>query len=64
MPLADRVSVSRRFQRAIRIDTDLSDPSALAGFCLPPLFRRAAGKHGAPYFREWSRRLYVDRTLW
>ena len=32
MLLADRVSVSRRFQRAIRIDTDLDDPSALEGF--------------------------------
>ena len=38
MPLADRVSVSRRFQRAIRIDTDLSDPSALEGFVCPSSF--------------------------
>ncbi len=38
MPLADRVSVSRRFQRAIRIDTDLSDPSALEGFVCPRSF--------------------------
>ena len=35
MPLADRVSVSRRFRRAIRIDTDLSDPTTLAGFVCP-----------------------------
>ena len=35
MPLADRVTVSRRFQRAIRIDTDLDDPSALEGFVCP-----------------------------
>ena len=35
MPLANRVTVSRRFQRAIRIDTDLDDPSALEGFVCP-----------------------------
>ena len=35
MPLADRVTVSRRFQRAIRIDTDLGDPGALEGFVCP-----------------------------
>ena len=35
MPLADRVTVSRRFQRAIRIDTDLGDPGALKGFVCP-----------------------------
>ena len=32
MPLAERVTVSRRFQRAIRIDSDLDDPLALEGF--------------------------------
>ena len=32
MPLAERVTVSRRFQRAIRIDTDVDDPLALEGF--------------------------------
>ena len=32
MPLAERVTVARRFQRAIRIDTDLDDPLALEGF--------------------------------
>ena len=35
MRLADRVTVSRRFQRAIRIDTDLEDPGALKGFVCP-----------------------------
>ena len=35
MRLADRVTVSRRFQRAIRIDTDLGDPAALEGFICP-----------------------------
>ena len=35
MPLADRVTVSRRFQRAIRIDTDLGEPGALEGFVCP-----------------------------
>ena len=34
--LADRVQISRRFRRSIRIDTDLSDPAALTGFICPP----------------------------
>ena len=36
MVLADRVNVARRYQRAIRIDTDFGDPSALEGFICPP----------------------------
>ena len=36
--LADRVKVSRRFQRAIRIDTDLNDRDALEGFVCPRSF--------------------------
>lgn len=35
MSLADRVRVARRFQRSIRIDTDLGDPRALEGFICP-----------------------------
>ena len=35
MALADHVQVSRRFQRAIRIDTDFRDPAALDGFVCP-----------------------------
>ena len=35
MPLAERVTVSRRFQRAVRIDTDLDDPNALEGYICP-----------------------------
>ena len=39
MPLADRVRVARRFQRAIRIDTDLGlIGSALVGFVCPHSF--------------------------
>ena len=38
MPLADRVRVARRFQRAIRIDTDLDSSSALDGFVCPHSF--------------------------
>ena len=34
-PLSERVHVSRRFRRSIRIDTDLSDPGALDGFICP-----------------------------
>jgi len=35
MPLADRVTVSRRFQKAIRIDLDLKKSEALEGFVCP-----------------------------
>lgn len=35
MPLAERVHVARRYQRAINIDSDMSDPSALEGFICP-----------------------------
>ena len=35
MALADRIRVARRFQRAIRIDSDLGDPTALDGFICP-----------------------------
>ena len=35
MPLDERVFVARRFQRAVRIDTDLGGPSALEGFICP-----------------------------
>lgn len=35
MALADHVHIARRFQRAIRIDTDLTSPSALEGFVCP-----------------------------
>ena len=35
MTLADHVRVRRRFQRSIRIDTDISDPDALNGFICP-----------------------------
>lgn len=36
MSVAERVRVARRFQRSVRIDTDLSNPSALEGFVCPP----------------------------
>ena len=35
MALADHVHVARRFQRAIRIDTDFRDPATLEGFVCP-----------------------------
>jgi len=35
MSLADHVHVTRRFQRSVRIDTDLHDPKALEGFVCP-----------------------------
>ena len=36
MVLRDQVHIAQRFQRAIRIDSDLSDPKALEGFICPP----------------------------
>ena len=35
MLLAEQVHVARRYQRAINIDSDMSDPSALEGFICP-----------------------------
>ena len=35
MALADRIRIARRFQRSIRIDSDLGDPAALDGFICP-----------------------------
>jgi hypothetical protein len=35
MSLSNQVHVVRRFQRSIRIDTDLHDPKALEGFICP-----------------------------
>ena len=34
--LSTRVRVNRRFQRSIRVDTDIDEPSALEGFVCPP----------------------------
>lgn len=36
MSLIDRVAIEPRFQRAVRIDTDLGSPEALRGFVCPP----------------------------
>ena len=35
MSLTDRVHVARRYQRAVRIETDFGDPAALDGFICP-----------------------------
>ena len=35
MALVDRIRIARRFQRAVRIDSDLNDPAALDGFICP-----------------------------
>lgn len=36
MSLAETVTVARRFQRSVRIDTDFGDPAALEGYVCPP----------------------------
>ena len=36
MALKEQVQVARRFQRSVRIDTDLADPMGLEGFICPP----------------------------
>ena len=41
MSLKNDVQVHRRFQRSIRLDTDLDDPLALQGFICPPTFAHA-----------------------
>lgn len=40
-PLKEMVTVERRFQRSIRLDTDITDPEALRGFVCPPTFAHA-----------------------
>ena len=35
MALSHRIRIARRFQRAVRIDSDLGDPAALEGFICP-----------------------------
>ena len=64
MALSDRVHIARRFQRAIRIDTDLADPAALEGFICPPSsadILKTMARHVA---EKRSGRLYLDRSLW
>lgn len=41
MELKHTVTVRRRFQRSIRLDTDLNDANALKGFICPPTFAHA-----------------------
>ena len=41
MSLQEAVRVRRRFQRSIRLDSDLNDPIALQGFICPPTFAHA-----------------------
>ena len=41
MASKNKIFVNRRFQRSIRLDTDLSDPNALHGFICPPTFEQA-----------------------
>lgn len=38
MALVDQITIARRFQKSIRIDTDLSDKNALNGFICPQSF--------------------------
>jgi hypothetical protein len=35
MSLTERIHIARRFQRSIRIDSDLGNPKALEGFICP-----------------------------
>ncbi len=41
MTLRQKVSVRRRFQRSIRLDTDLNDANALHGFICPATYKNA-----------------------
>lgn len=41
MASKSKISVNRRFQRSIRLDTDLSDSNALHGFICPTTFEKA-----------------------
>ena len=63
MPLAERVNVARRFQRAVRIDLDLSDPAAVDGFICPQSSARIVEDYGTSHRRGWPRSLHVDGTV-
>lgn len=41
MATKNKITVNRRFQRSIRLDTDLDDPNALHGFICPQTFEQA-----------------------
>ena len=47
MALTDRIRIARRFQRSIRIDSDLGDPAALDGFICPRSSAEVLETHGA-----------------
>jgi hypothetical protein len=60
MTLGDHVEIARRFQRSIRLDTDLVRVDALQGFVCQ---RRRASGYGEPNRTHRSAGIHVDRSL-
>ena len=58
--LADKVHVNRRFQRSIRVDTDIDEPSALEGFVCPSSTAQARRGPRSP-FHVGSEPLHLSR---
>ena len=50
--LKEHVHITRRFLRSIRIDTDLTESSALEGFICPQSSKDVLMDHGAPRIRN------------
>ena len=64
MTLTERVHVARRYQRAIRIDTDFGDLAALEGFVCPQSSAEVLEAMARHALQNRSGRVYLDRTLW
>ena len=63
MLLADRVSVARRFQRAVRIDTDLADLTSLEGFVCTQSSATVLEDYGPACSRDPTRGIHLDGPL-
>ena len=64
MALADRIRVARRFQRSIRIDSDLGDPAALDGFICPRSSAEVLETMARHVFESGQGRIHLDGPLW
>ena len=63
MMLDERVHIARRFLRSVRIDTDLSDESALEGFICPKSSADVLMTMARHVSENRTRRIYLDRAL-
>ena len=64
MTLADHVSIARRFQRSIRLDSDLARVDALQGFVCQRSAADGLTGYGDPDRPDRATGLHLDGTLW